>query len=151
MPFNRRHFYYLQCWQVLLEGAFQFLCTSTYVWNISVAIFIAILYDNVKMYCKPILVMKIGFSLFSFSHREKLRRENPVWPCTGPSTGLQCDRILLQNYFDPSWIPGASFSSFQKSFLAGTNAVLKTLSEQGVTRTSVFNFFTMKWNIFKRR
>ena len=44
-------------------------------------------------------------------------------------------------------IPSASFSSFQKSFLAGTNAVLKTLSEQGVTSPSFFNFFTMKWNI----
>ena len=52
--------------------------------------------------------------------------------------------------FDPSWNPGASFSSFQKSFLAGTNAVLKTLSEQGVTRPLFFNFFTMKWNIFRR-
>ena len=52
--------------------------------------------------------------------------------------------------FDQSWIPGASFSSFQKSFLAGTNAVLKTLSEQGVTRPLFFNFFTTKWNIFRR-
>ena len=47
-------------------------------------------------------------------------------------------------------IPGASFSSFQKSFLAGTNAVLKILSEQGVTRPLFFNFFTTKWNIFRR-
>ena len=52
--------------------------------------------------------------------------------------------------FDQSWNPCASFSSFQKSFLAGSNAVLKTLSEQGVTRPLFFNFFTMKWNIFRR-
>ena len=39
------------------------------------------------VHCKPIPVMKTGFSLFSISHRE-----NPVlalyWPCTGPVLAL---------------------------------------------------------------
>jgi hypothetical protein len=70
---------------------------------------------------------------------------------------ITCDNLMpgawkyfFKINFDQSWNPGASFSSFQKSFLAGTNAVLKTLSEQGVTRPLFFNFFTTKWNIFRR-
>jgi hypothetical protein len=54
-------------------------------------------------HCKPIHVMKPGFSLCNFSHREKLQRENPVlalyWLCTGLQCSFKIILILMLSFF----------------------------------------------------
>ena len=51
-----------------------------------------------NLHCKLIPVMKAGFSLCSFSHREKLHRENPVLALYGIAVKSYLLYLQVRNF-----------------------------------------------------
>ena len=48
---------------------------------------------SLRIHCKPIPVMKTGFSLCTFSHREKYTGKTLFWPCTPHCWGHQVQKV----------------------------------------------------------
>ena len=120
-------------------------------------------YWNKSVHCKPIPVMKTGFSLCSFSHREKPvfitgipANENSFSLCGNTTQGKPCSDPVLALYGIAVY-PNSSNAIFSKSSnpcTAGTlcNFVFELISNfcshsECVTRVSIYAIREAAWSI----